>query len=303
MAPRIAPLSEPYAPAVAAQLASMMPKGAPPIRLFRTFAHNLPMTEGLAAWGRYYLSPRLSLSLRDRELVIDRTTARCGCEYEWGVHMMTFADRVGLTREQAASLVHGGPGDECWTSEREQLLILAVDALHERSDIDDALWTRLVSVFDELQLLDLLLLCGWYHAVSFAARAARVPHEPGAPRFTDFLPITTARPTSDMSTNTGGSMPKGYWVSVYPTIEDPESLEVYNHLAGLAVAASGGRVLASIGSRVDAHEAGIAERVVLIEFDSFDQAVAARASAAYQKALAELPDGFERDFRIVEGLT
>ncbi|MEV4222433.1 DUF1330 domain-containing protein [Nonomuraea sp. NPDC049725] len=53
---------------------------------------------------------------------------------------------------------------------------------------------------------------------------------------------------------------------------------------------------------VDAYEAGIAERVVLIEFDSFEQAVAARASAAYQKALAELPDGFERDFRIIEGL-
>ncbi|MFC8231100.1 DUF1330 domain-containing protein [Streptomyces sp. NPDC057287] len=97
-------------------------------------------------------------------------------------------------------------------------------------------------------------------------------------------------------------MPKGYWVSVYPTIEDTERLDVYNELAGLAVAAASGRVLASIGSRVVAHEAGIAERVVLIEFDSFEQAVAARASAAYQEALAELPDGFERDFRIVEGI-
>ncbi|MEV8548147.1 hypothetical protein [Streptomyces sp. NPDC051572] len=114
--------------------------------------------------------------------------------------MMTFAERVGLTREQAASLVHGGSADECWTSERERLLILAVDALHERSDIDGALWTRLVSVFDELQLLDLLLLCGWYHAVSFAARGARVPHEPGAPRFADFLPITTG--------NRGSVLPK-----------------------------------------------------------------------------------------------
>ncbi|WP_017593455.1 DUF1330 domain-containing protein [Nocardiopsis potens] len=97
-------------------------------------------------------------------------------------------------------------------------------------------------------------------------------------------------------------MPKGYWVSVYPTIEHPETLGVYNELAGIAVKAAGGRVLAGIGGRVDAHEAGIAERVVLIEFDSFEQAVAARASAAYQKALAALPDGFERDFRIVEGL-
>ncbi|MGY6653732.1 DUF1330 domain-containing protein [Amycolatopsis sp. TRM77291] len=97
-------------------------------------------------------------------------------------------------------------------------------------------------------------------------------------------------------------MPKGYWVSVYPTIEEPERLDAYNKLAGLAVAGAGGRVLAGIGGRVEAHEAGIAERVVLIEFDNFEQAVAARASAAYQKALAELPDGFERDFRIVEGL-
>jgi len=97
-------------------------------------------------------------------------------------------------------------------------------------------------------------------------------------------------------------MPKGYWVSVYPTIEDPEELEVYNALAGKAVAAANGRVLASIGSRVEAHEAGLAERVVLIEFDSFERAVAARASATYQEALAALPDGFERDFRIVEGL-
>ncbi|MEU5155666.1 DUF1330 domain-containing protein [Glycomyces sp. NPDC021274] len=97
-------------------------------------------------------------------------------------------------------------------------------------------------------------------------------------------------------------MPKGYWVSVYPAIEDPGKLEVYNELAGVAVKAARGRLLAGIGSRVDAHEAGVAERVVLIEFDSFEQAVAARASAAYQEALAELPDGFERDFRVVEGL-
>ena len=92
-------------------------------------------------------------------------------------------------------------------------------------------------------------------------------------------------------------MPKGYWVSVYPTITDPEGLDVYNGLAGVAVKAAGGRVLASIGSRVVAHEAGIAERVVLIEFDSFEQAVAAYESAAYQEALKKLTvtvDGVER---------
>ncbi|MFF6828280.1 DUF1330 domain-containing protein [Streptomyces longwoodensis] len=96
-------------------------------------------------------------------------------------------------------------------------------------------------------------------------------------------------------------MAKGYWVSVYRTITDPERVAAYDELARPAVRAAGGRLL-SRGSRVVAHDSGIAERTVLIEFDSFEQAVAARASAAYQKALAVLGDGVERDFRIVEGL-
>ncbi|MFF5760316.1 DUF1330 domain-containing protein [Streptomyces longwoodensis] len=96
-------------------------------------------------------------------------------------------------------------------------------------------------------------------------------------------------------------MAKGYWVSVYRAITDPERVAAYDELARPAVRAAGGRLL-SRGSRVVAHDAGIAERTVLIEFDSFEQAVAARASAAYQEALAVLGDGVERDFRIVEGL-
>jgi uncharacterized protein (DUF1330 family) len=96
-------------------------------------------------------------------------------------------------------------------------------------------------------------------------------------------------------------MPKGYWVSVYRTIADPEKLAAYNDLARTAVAAGGGRTLVR-GGRVAAHDAGIAERTVLVEFESFEQAVATRDSAAYQEALAALSDGVERDFRIVEGI-
>lgn len=96
-------------------------------------------------------------------------------------------------------------------------------------------------------------------------------------------------------------MAKGYWVSAYRTVSDPEKLAAYNALAAPAVQAGGGRVLVR-GGRVVAHDAGIAERTVLIEFDSFEQAVAAHESDAYQAALAALGDGVERDFRIVEGL-
>jgi uncharacterized protein (DUF1330 family) len=96
-------------------------------------------------------------------------------------------------------------------------------------------------------------------------------------------------------------MAKGYWVSVYRTISDPEKLAAYNKLAAPAVQAGGGRTLVR-GGRVVARDAGIAGRTVLVEFDSFEQAVAAYESAAYQEALAALSGGVERDFRIVEGV-
>jgi alkylhydroperoxidase family enzyme len=181
--PRIAPIDPPYTPAVADQLEAMMPPQTAPIALFRTFVHNLDMTQAMTGWGRYELSRHLSVSMRDREIVIDRVCARCGCEYEWGVHLAFFAARVGLADEQIASLTFGGPDDPCWTDERDRALIVMVDALHDRSDLDDDEWRRLTEHFDQRQVLDLLLLAGWYHAISYVARAARVDLEPGAPRF------------------------------------------------------------------------------------------------------------------------
>ncbi|MEU4424716.1 carboxymuconolactone decarboxylase family protein [Actinoplanes sp. NPDC024001] len=185
---RIPPLGAPYPEGVEDQLAAMMPPGVPPIGLFRTFARNLPMTVAMTGWGSYELSRHLSLSMREREIVILRTCARCACEYEWGVHVMFFADRVGLTGDQLTSLTHGSAGDPCWTDARERVLITVADALHDTSDLDDDLWKTARDLLGEAELLDLFLLCGWYHAISFAARAARVDLEPGAPRFADARP-------------------------------------------------------------------------------------------------------------------
>jgi alkylhydroperoxidase family enzyme len=185
MTTRIDPVQPPYSPQVAERLDAMMPPGVPPILLFRTFARNLPMTTAMKGWGGYELSRRLSLPVRDREIVIDRTCARCGCEYEWGVHVAFFAGRAGLSARQVTSLAHGNSGDPCWADERDRLLIEAADALHDTADIDDGLWHRLTRVFSEEQLLDLLMLAGWYHAISFVANAARVACEDGAPRFAD----------------------------------------------------------------------------------------------------------------------
>lgn len=184
---RIDPVEPPYEPDVAHRLETMMPPGVPPILLFRTFVRNLPMATAMGTWGEYELSSRLSLTMRDREIVIDRTCARCRCEYEWGVHIAFFAERVGLTSEQVTSLTHGTASDPCWVDDRERLLIAAADALHDSADLGDELWNRLREHFTEAQMLDLLMLAGWYHAISYAATAARVELEQGAPRFADAL--------------------------------------------------------------------------------------------------------------------
>jgi alkylhydroperoxidase family enzyme len=180
---RIEPLAPPFSDQVDAQLSSMMPAGVPPIALFRTFVKNMAMTEAMQAWGSYELSRNLSLGLRDREIVIDRTCARCQCEYEWGVHVAFFAARAQLSETQVTSLTHGDHADPCWTAERDRLLIRLVDQLHDSATITDELWSALTGEFSERQLLDLTMLTGWYHAISFTARAAGVPLEEGAPTF------------------------------------------------------------------------------------------------------------------------
>ncbi len=181
---RLTPLDPPYDPAVTRQLERMMP-GAAPIALFRLFVRNLPMSDAINAWGRYTLGGQLTISRREREIVIDRTCARTGCEYEWGLHVSVYADRVGLSPEQIRSLTRGGPDDECWVRQRERLLIRAVDMLHDTDDVDDDLWAELAADFTQHQLTDLLLLTGWYHAISYVARAGRLLPEPGTPCFSD----------------------------------------------------------------------------------------------------------------------
>ena len=96
-------------------------------------------------------------------------------------------------------------------------------------------------------------------------------------------------------------MAKAYWISCYRKINDPAKLTAYAKLAGPAIEAGGGRFLARAPA-AKAYEDGKAERTVIIEFDSVEQAVAVHDSAAYKAALAALDDGAVRDMRIVPGV-
>jgi uncharacterized protein (DUF1330 family) len=94
---------------------------------------------------------------------------------------------------------------------------------------------------------------------------------------------------------------KAYWVTAYHSISNPEALAAYAKLAPTAIAPFGGRYLAR-GTAATAYEAGLKERIVISEFPSVDQAIAAYDSPAYQDALKALGNGAVRDIRIVEAL-
>jgi alkylhydroperoxidase family enzyme len=178
IAPRIAPLEPPYAPEIAAQFDRIM-RGAPPLTLFRLVAGHA------RAWEKFRggsLLDRGPLSLREREIVIDRTCARTGCEYEWGVHVATFAEAAHLTEEQVRATVHGNGSEPCW-SEAEQALIAAADALHDRATLSEAEFAGIAAHYDETQILEIMLLCGFYRTVSYLANGLALPLEEKAARF------------------------------------------------------------------------------------------------------------------------
>ena len=96
-------------------------------------------------------------------------------------------------------------------------------------------------------------------------------------------------------------MAKGYWVSIYRNVKDPEKLAAYAKLAAPAIQAAGGRFVVRTPTPVKVYEAGIMQRTVIVEFESVDKAIAVHDGPAYQEALRALGDGVERDFRVCEG--
>ncbi len=97
-------------------------------------------------------------------------------------------------------------------------------------------------------------------------------------------------------------MKKGYWVVAYRSISDASAVQAYGKLAGPAIQANGGKALARTSDAMETFEAGLKQRLVIIEFESLEKAVATYHSDAYQVALKALGSAAERDFRVVEGV-
>ena len=175
---RIAPLSPPYAPEIQAQFDRIM-RGGPPLLLFRVMAGHM------RAWEKFRggsLLDRGPLTLRQREIVIDRTCALTRCEYEWGVHVATFAQAAHLTDEQVRATVQGDSREPCW-SEAERGLIATADALHRHATLSEAEFAALRAHYDDAQTVEIIQLCGFYRTVSYLANALALPLESNAARF------------------------------------------------------------------------------------------------------------------------
>ena len=180
--PRIAPLDPPYEPELDERLRRWMPPGTEdvePLKLFRTLARNpelmsrmLPLGAGLLAHGQ--------LEPRDRELVIHRACARASAEYEWGVHVVGFGRRVGLTDEQLRATADGGPED---FEGRDALLVAATDAIHDTADLPDDLFGRLAAELTTEQLIEFTILASWYRLISGVINVARIELEPWGERW------------------------------------------------------------------------------------------------------------------------
>jgi alkylhydroperoxidase family enzyme len=176
---RIKPLEAPYGPGIQAHFDAIMPPGADPLVLFRTIATSD------RHWRRFRSASLLEkgpLSLRQREIVIDRVCALSGSEYEWGVHITAFAGAARLSAEEIEATVLGDAASPCW-SPAERALVQTVDALHHRVTLSEAEWTDLRAHFDEAQVMEVLFLCGFYRTVAYVTNALALPLEPGSARF------------------------------------------------------------------------------------------------------------------------
>lgn len=182
--PRLQPLQAPYPDKVQQHFDQVMSPGVPPLVLFTTIASSE------RAWGKFRAGSLLDgclLTLREREIVINRTCARAGCEYEWGVHVTAFAAAAKLSELDIAATLQQ-PAREGYWSPKEAVLVATIDALHDRATLSEAEFAALRNHLNSDQVLEVLLLAGFYRTVAYIANGLDLPLEAAAARFAQYAP-------------------------------------------------------------------------------------------------------------------
>lgn len=178
---QLTPLPTPFEPEVSTAL-SRYPQGPDGyiIQLFRVFANSKRFLNGKGVVN--LLDQDSPLTVREREIVILRTCANNNCEYEWGVHVATFARPARLSAEQVAATRTGSCDASCWDPS-EQLLLACVDGWCSQARLSPDLAERFAEQWNRAQQLEIIALVGNYHTISFVANTAQLSLEPGSPSF------------------------------------------------------------------------------------------------------------------------
>jgi len=182
MTARVPPATPPYAPEVQAVFDRLPRSWMPPFELFTVMARDPRLLQRFTRGAPIYF-PETNLTVRQREVFLDRVTALCRCEYEWSLRIHYFAKEAGLTEEQVRATVHGSAEDASWSAD-DRLLIRLADELNTSADVSDGLWRELAAALSPEAILELLLLAGYYRTIAYVADGLRLPLEPRAtPRF------------------------------------------------------------------------------------------------------------------------
>jgi alkylhydroperoxidase family enzyme len=184
MSERIVPLEPPYDSEIEHQLKRWMPPNAPyePLKLFRVLAYNPELMSRMLPLGAKILGDKCLISLSERELIINRVCAVCHCEYEWGVHVTSFGTQAQLNPEQLKATYTAEWDDPIWTP-KQTLLVRLVDNLHNTATIDDNLYAQLAALYSTAQIIEMIIMIGWYHTIAFVANSSGISSEQWAARF------------------------------------------------------------------------------------------------------------------------
>ena len=155
-----------------------------PLNIFLTLAKNEDLFSAFLSLGSYLLSRKGTIPRREREIVILRVGWNSRSDYEFGQHTL-IGLHVGLTDEEIRRLATAGL--DGW-AEEDAALVAMCDDLCRDNVVSDATWARLAQRWSEPQLLELLVLAGFYRLVSGFLRSVGVQREPGTPGFPEATP-------------------------------------------------------------------------------------------------------------------
>ena len=176
---RIGFVEKPWPEAFGATVEKLVAPGKEPLGLFTAMGQSQKALDRFLAGA---VAGKGALDFHTREVVIERTAAQTGCEYEWGIHTQLFATKAGISPEQVRSTFDGHADDGNW-DEKDAAVIATIDALLARKKLSDAEYARISLHFDTAAFLESIQLVNFYHGVALFTGATALASEPGMARF------------------------------------------------------------------------------------------------------------------------